>query len=149
MTLLPPDTPQEERSIAFAIEIGGVTICHLGNARVPLVPDQVDELSPIDVLIVPTGLGGSMGIDQVRQTMQDLSPRIVIPMGLSHPSGERGDTPADSGTDVAAMQSGPMESFVRRMGMDSVDPQARLVVTPSNLPDDMRVVVLTPQARRA
>ena len=152
MTPLPPDTPQEERSIAFAIEVGGVTICHLGNVKVPLVPDQVDELSPIDVLIVPTGLGGSMGIDQVRQTMQDLSPRIVIPMGLSHPPNEIADAPdvpADSGADVATVQSDPMASFVRRMGMDSADPQARLVVTPSNLPDDMRVVVLTPQARRA
>ena len=152
MTLLLPDTPQEQRSIAFAIEVGGVTICHLGNVKVPLVPDQVDELSPIDVLIVPTGLGGSMGVDQVRQTMQDLSPKIVIPMGLSHPSSEITDTPdfpADSEAAVAAVQSDPMASFVRRMGMDSVDPQARLVVTPSNLPDDMRVVVLTPQARRA
>ena len=151
MTPLPQNTPQEERSIAFAIEIGGVTICHLGNVKVPLVPDQVDELSPIDVLIVPTGLGGNMGIDQVRQTMQDLSPRIVIPMGLSHPSGETAEAPdvlADSGTDTAATQAGPMASFVRHMGMGSVDPQARLVVTPSNLPDDMRVVVLTPQASR-
>ena len=152
MTPLPPDTPQEQRSIAFSIEIGGVTICHLGNVRVPLVPDQVDELSPIDVLIVPAGLGGSLGIDQVRQTMQDLSPRIVIPMGLSHPSDGTADAPgvaADSGADIAAAQSDPMASFVRRVGMDSVEPQARLVVTPSNLPDDMRVVVLTPQARRA
>ena len=149
MTLLLPDTPQEQRSIAFAIEVGGVTICHLGNVKVPLVPDQVDELSPIDVLIVPTGLGGSMGVDQVRQTMQDLSPKIVIPMGLSHPSSEITDTPDFPADSEAAVQSDPMASFVRRMGMDSVDPQARLVVTPSNLPDDMRVVVLTPQARRA
>ena len=152
MTPLPLNTPQEQRSIAFSIEIGGVTICHLGNVRVPLVPDQVDELSPIDVLIVPIGLGGSMSIDQVRQTMQDLSPRIVIPMGLSHPSDETSDAPdvpADSGADIAAAQADPMAFFVRRMGMDSVDSQTRLVVTPSNLPDDMRVVVLTPQARRA
>ena len=154
MTPLPPDTPQEERSVAFAIEIGGVTICHLGNVKVPLVPDQVDELSPIDVLIVPTGPGGSLGLDQVRQTMQDLSPKIVIPMGLSHPTGQGTDgpeTPEDSGlqSEATPTQSDPMASFVRRMGMDSLDPQTRLVVTPSNLPDDMRVVVLTPQARRA
>ena len=147
MTPLPPDAPQEQRSIAFAIEIGGVTICHLGNVKVPLVPGQVDELSPIDVLIVPTGLGGSMGIDHVRQTMQDLSPRIVIPMGLSHPSEDTSDAP-DVPADSAVTQADPMESFVRHMGMGSVDPQARLVVTPSNLPDDMRVVVLTPQASR-
>ncbi len=155
MTPLPPDTPQERRSIAFAIEIGGVTICHLGNVKVPLVPAQTDELSPMDVLIVPVGLEGSMGVDQIRQTMQDLSPKIVIPMGLSHPTGGSADSPDAAGdgegrpeSGDTATQTGPMESFVRRMGLDSVDPQTRLVVTPANLPDDMRVVVLSPQARR-
>ena len=137
MTPLPADTPQEDRSVAFAIEIGGVTICHMGSVKSPPTPSQIDELSPVDVLLIPAGGGATMGVEQVFQTMQDLSPKIVIPMGDNVPvvAGE------------AAAQPQGMEAFVRRMGLDDVSPQPRLVVTNSNLPADMRVVVLSPRAR--
>ena len=137
MTPLPADTPQEDRSVAFAIEIGGVTICHMGSVNSPPTPSQIDELSPVDVLLIPAGGGATMGVEQVFQTMQDLSPKIVIPMGDNVPpvAGE------------AAAQPQGMEAFVRRMGLDDVSLQPRLVVTNSNLPADMRVVVLAPRAR--
>ena len=137
MTPLPADTPQEDRSVAFAIEIGGVTICHMGSVNSPPTPSQIDELSPVDVLLIPAGGGATMGVEQVFQTMQDLSPKIVIPMGDNVPPvvGE------------AAAQPQGMEAFVRRMGLDDVSLQPRLVVTNSNLPADMRVVVLAPRAR--
>jgi L-ascorbate metabolism protein UlaG (beta-lactamase superfamily) len=137
MTPLPADTPQEDRSVAFAIEIGGVTICHMGSVKSPPTPSQIDELSPVDVLLIPAGGGATMGVEQVFQTMQDLSPKIVIPMG--------DNVPAVAGE--AAAQPQGMEAFVRRMGLDDVSPQPRLVVTNSNLPADMRVVVLSPRAR--
>ena len=137
MTPLPADTPQEDRSVAFAIEIGGVTICHMGSVNSPPTPSQIDELSPVDVLLIPAGGGATMGVEQVFQTMQDLSPKIVIPMG--------DNVPAVAGE--AAAQPQGMEAFVRRMGLDDVSPQPRLVVTNSNLPADMRVVVLSPRAR--
>ena len=137
MTPLTPDTPQEMRSVAFAIEIGGVTICHMGSVKAPPTPSQIDELSPVDVLLAPAGGGETMGVEQVFQTMQDLSPKIVIPMGEYVPGG--GDEAQPQG----------MEAFVRRMGLDDVTPQPRLVVTNSNLPVDMRVVVLAPRARPA
>ncbi len=137
MTPLPADTPQEDRRVAFAIEIGGVTVCHMGSVNSPPTPSQIDELSPVDVLLIPAGGGGTMGVEQVFQTMQDLSPKIVIPMG--------DNVPAVAGE--ASAQPQGMEAFVRRMGLDDVSPQPRLVVTNSNLPADMRVVVLSPRAR--
>jgi L-ascorbate metabolism protein UlaG (beta-lactamase superfamily) len=137
MTPLPADTSQEDRSVAFAIEISGVTICHMGSVKSPPTPSQIDELSPVDVLLIPAGGGATMGVEQVFQTMQDLSPKIVIPMG--------DNVPAVAGE--AAAQPQGMEAFVRRMGLDDVSPQPRLVVTNSNLPADMRVVVLSPRAR--
>ncbi len=139
MTPLAPGTPQEQRSVAFSIELGGVTICHMGSVKVPPTPSQIDELSPVDVLLVPAGGGATMGVEQVFQTMQDLSPKIVIPMGENVPAGNGGESAQPIG----------MEAFVRRMGLDDVNPQPRLVVTNSNLPVDMRVVVLSPRARPA
>ena len=135
MTPLPSETPQERRSVAFSIEIGGVTICHLGKVAVPPTTAQVDELAPVDVLLAPVG-GSAISMDQVLQTMQDLSPRIVIPMELNRP-----------GDDSAPAMG--MEAFFKRMGLDELDPQPRLSVTANNLPADLRVVALAPQARPA
>ena len=135
MTPQPPETPLEHRNVAYAVEIDNVTICHLGDISIPLATKQIDDLSPVDVLLVPTGGGCTLEMDQVLQTMQDLDPKIVIPMHHSVP----GVNVPLQGADV----------FLRRMGLSDVQPQGRLVVTPSNLPADMRVVVLAPQARQA
>ena len=134
MTPLPPNVPQEQRSVAYCIEIGDVNICHLGDIRLPLTTRQVDDLAPIDVLLMPTGGGCTLDMDQVLQTMQDLDPKIVVPMHHSTPG--------------LAVSLESVDVFLRRMGLNEIQPQPRLVVTNSNMPSDMRVVVLAPQARQ-
>ena len=135
MTPQLPETPWEQRSVAYAIEIDRVNICHLGDISAPLSPVQIDELSPVDVLLVPSGGGCTLEIDQVLRVLQDLDPKIVIPMHYNIP-----------GVDVPLQD---VDVFLRRMGLSEVQSQPRLVVTASNLPDDMRVVVLASQARAA
>ena len=135
MTPQLPETPREQRSVAYAMEIDRVNICHLGDISAPLTPGQIDELSPVDVLLVPTGGGCTLEIDQVLQALQDLDPKIVIPMHYNIPG--VGGSLQDVGV------------FLRRMGLSEVQSQPRLVVTASNLPEDMRVVVLASQARPA
>ncbi len=79
--------------------------------------------------------GASTDVDQVLQTMQDLAPKVVIPMHHSNP-------------EVNVPLQG-VEVFLNRMGLSEVQAQPRLSVTTSNLGADMRVVLLTPQARPA
>jgi len=133
MTGLPPDIPIEHRNVAYSVEIDRVNICHLGDIGVALTPKQVDELAPVDVLLLPTGGGCTLELDQMLQAMQDLNPKIVIPMHY----GIEGMNLPIQGVDV----------FLRSMGLDDVQPQPRLVVTSANLPADRRVVLLSPQAR--
>ena len=133
MTPLAPEAPREQRNVAYSIEIDDVNICHLGDIAVPLTTRQVDELVPVDVLLVPTGGGCTLELDQILQMMQDLGPKIVIPMHYNIPE-----------INVPLQE---VEVFLRRMGLSEVQPQPRLVATASNLPADMRVVQLAPQAR--
>ena len=135
MTPLQPESPREQRNVAYSIEIDDVNICHLGDITLPLTTRQVDELAPVDVLLVPTGGSCTLELDQVLQMMQDLGPKIVIPMHHSTP-----------GVGVPLQD---VDVFLRRMGLSEVAPQPRLVATASNLPADMRVVMLAPQARVA
>ena len=135
MTPQLPETPLEQRSVAYTMEIDGVNICHLGDISAPLSPGQINELSPVDVLLVPAGGGCTLEIDLVLQTLQDLGPKIVIPMHYNIPG---------VGVTLQAV-----DVFLRRMGLSEVQAQPRLVATSSNLPEDMRVVLLAPQARLA
>ena len=133
MTPLGEGQPLEERSVAFTIEIGSINVCHLGDISVPMNTRLIDELKPVDVVLVPTGGHCTLDVDQVYQTLQDLDPKVVIPMHFKTP-----------GVNV---EVDPIDNFVRRMGLDAVQPQPRLVVTTTNLGTDMRVVVMTSQGR--
>lgn len=135
MTPLAPETPRQQRNVAYVIQIGNVHICHLGDIAVSLTPKQKDDLLPVDVLLVPTGGGCTLELDRVLQTVQDLDPKIVIPMHYGLP-------------EVAVPLQG-VDVFLRRMGISDAQPQPRLVVTASNLPTDLRVVLMSPQARPA
>ncbi|MDA1128290.1 MAG: MBL fold metallo-hydrolase [Chloroflexi bacterium] len=133
MTPLAEDQPREERNVAFTIEIGGIKICHLGDLSVPLTTRLIDELKPVDMVLVPTGGHCTLDVDHVYQTLQDLDAKIVIPMHYK--------------TDGINVDVDNIDNFVRRMGLDAVQPQPRLVVTAANLGTDMRVVVMTSQGR--
>ena len=135
MTALPPESPQQQRNVAYSIELDGVNICHLGDIALPLTTRQVDELAPVDVLLVPTGGGCTLNLDQVLQIMQDLEPKIVIPM--------------HHGINGGGVSLQDVDVFLRRMGLSEIQPQPRLVATTSNLPADMKVVLLAPNAKAA
>ncbi len=130
MTPLPPGVPQGQRNVAYTIEMSGVNVCHLGDLALPMTTRQVDELKPVDVALVPAGGHCTISLDQALQTIQDLDPRIVIPMHYAH--GQTG-----------AALDGP-ETFLRLLGQDAPQPQPRLVVTTGNLPADLRVNLLSP-----
>ena len=133
MTPLGEDTPQEQRNVAYSIEIDGISICHLGDISSPLTTRQVDDLKPVDLLFVPIGGRCTLDIDQVYQTLQDLDPKIVIPMHYE--------------TTGVKVELNGLDPFVRRMGLELSQPQPRVVVTTGNLPTDMRITTMTVQSR--
>ncbi|HLF03716.1 MAG TPA: MBL fold metallo-hydrolase [Dehalococcoidia bacterium] len=135
MTPLAPGAPQEQRNVAYSISLDGVNICHLGDINMPITPRQVEELSPADVLLVPLGGGCTLELEEVLKVMENLAPKIVIPMHYRIPG-------------VSVPLQG-LEGFLRRMGTGQTEPQPRLSVTPSNLPEDLRIVLLAPQSRQA
>ena len=133
MTPLEDDQPRDQRNVAFSIEIGAITVCHLGDISVPMSTRMIDELKPVDVVLVPIGGQCTLDVDKIYQTLQDLDAKIVIPMHYK--------------TEGLNVEIDPIDNFVRRMGIDEIQPQPRLVVTPASLGTDMRVVVMTSQAR--
>ncbi|MCH8161155.1 MAG: MBL fold metallo-hydrolase [Chloroflexi bacterium] len=71
----------------FVIETGGLRIAHLGDfGELELTADQLDDLGAIDVLLIP--VGGVFTIDAAGATaiVEQIGPRMVIPMHFGTPS---------------------------------------------------------------
>ena len=130
MTPLPDGLPHEQRNVAYTIELDGVSVCHLGDLSRPPTTRQLDDLKPVDVVLIPAGGHCTVSMDHALQVVQDLDPKIVVPMHFGH--GQEG-VPLDG-----------VEPFLRRLSVDEAQPQPRLVVTPGNLPSDLRVNVMSP-----
>ena len=130
MTPLPDGVPHQQRNVAYTIVMDGIGVCHLGDLARPLTARQADELKPVDVALVPAGANCTLSLDQALQTIQDLDPKVVVPMHYGH------------GQDGVTLEG--VEAFLRRLGIDEAQPQPRLVVSSSNLPSDLRVNLLAP-----
>ena len=130
MTPLVEGAPYKHRNVAYTIELDGVSVCHLGDLSRPMTTRQLDDLKPVDVVLMPAGGHCTVSMDHALQVVQDLDPRIVVPMHFGH--GQEG-VPLDG-----------VEPFLRRLSVDEAQPQPRLVVTQGNLPSDLRVNLMAP-----
>jgi L-ascorbate metabolism protein UlaG (beta-lactamase superfamily) len=123
--------PQGKRNTAYLIQMENLRLCHLGDVSNVLSTRQVEELTPVDILFLPAGGICTVDIPQAVEMVQSLEPRIVIPMHYELPSLE--------------VELRGLDIFLREMGLGDVQPQARLNVSTSSLPQEMRVVILDPQ----
>lgn len=133
MTPLNEGQPQGERNVAYSIVMDNVNVCHLGDITAPLTTRQAEELQPVDVLLAPAGGGCTLDLERILQLMQDLDPKIVIPMHYRIPG--------------SAAELGELDAFLRLMGVSESQPRRSLTVTTGNLPANMQVTVLEPRAR--
>lgn len=68
------------KNIVFVIEVDGIRVCHLGDLGHILTEEQIQEIGHVDILLIP--VGGFYTIDdrQAVKVMEQLKPKIAIPM---------------------------------------------------------------------
>lgn len=112
------------------LEADGLRVCHCGDLGHVLTPAQVEGAGRVDVLLLPVGGHFTIDAAEATQVMQQLQPRITIPMHFKTP---KVDFPI-----------APVEKFlagktnVRRPG------GSELQVTAGSLPSAPEIVVLDP-----
>lgn len=119
---------------AYTIEAEGVTICHLSDLGHKLSGEQAEELSSVDILMVP--VGGHFTIDgaTAAEVVSQLEPRIVIPMHYQI-----------DGLNVGETLDG-LEPFMKALGQESWETRPSFKVGAKDaMPADMKVVVLEPR----
>ncbi len=71
---------QRGANIIFCFTMDGVRVCHLGDLGHQLDADQVQQIGPLDVLLVPVGGLYTIDCRQAAAVTAALRPRVVVPM---------------------------------------------------------------------
>lgn len=116
------------KNTIYLFDFEGLTVCHLGDLGQVPTQSQVEDLSDIDILLVPVGSHTTINVAEASEVISLLEPRVVIPM--HYRTEAMGKSPLDS-----------VERFLKVMGVKGT-PQESLKVTKSTLPDDTQVVLL-------
>ena len=112
----------------FTFRAEGLTLCHLGDLSDNLSPIQVDELNQTEVLFVPAGGNCTIDASKAIRFIRLIEPRIVIPIHY--------------GMEGLNVELDPLEKLLHELGVTEYATQSRLSITSSNLPGELRVVVL-------
>ena len=70
-----------EMNLVFCWTMDGMHICFLGNIQGPLSGSQLSEIGTVDVLFLPVGLPASLSDAERSQLIEQLHPRVIVPMG--------------------------------------------------------------------
>ena len=120
---------EAEAATLYLFGFDALTVCHLGALDQVPTSSQVEELTDIDVLLVPIGGQGTLGAAQASEVISLLEPRVVIPMAYSLPD-----------------KDGALERFLKVTGAGPAEPEEILRITRSRLPDETQVALLAPRS---
>jgi len=116
------------KNTVYLIEMDEITVCHLGDLGHALSSEQVEEMSGVEVLMVPVGGLCTIDAAAAAEVVRLLEPRVIIPMHFK--------------TDAVPFDLEPVANFLKEMGMKQISPEPGLSLTKSTLPHETRVVVL-------
>ena len=68
------------KGAAFVFDLGTLCIAHLGDLSQKLSPEQLKQIGKVDVALTPIGGWRTMAPDLAREVLEQLKPKIAIPM---------------------------------------------------------------------
>src|SRR5581483_1940842 len=72
--------PESGRNVAYVIELEDLRVGHLGGIGHVPTSAQLEEMSNVDILLVPVGGGESLAAPPAAETVSLIEPKLVIPM---------------------------------------------------------------------
>lgn len=116
------------KNTVYVLELEGMVFCHLGTLGHLPTEEQLEQITNIDVLMIPVGGGNTINAAEASEVISTIEPHIVIPM---HYKVGAIDNDLDG-----------LETFSKEMGLTDLSPQERLNLKPSDLPEGTKVVIL-------
>jgi len=131
--------PQESklgRNIAFFFDFGSFTVGHLGDLGEIPSQKQVEDVTEVDVLLVPVSGERTLDTSKVTEVISMLEPKLVIPMHYRHP----GLAPK------LAEKLEPVDKLLKELGVSDPEEVSTLKISRSGLPDETKVILLEPSS---
>ncbi len=124
-----PDEPRAINTV-FVLEVERIAACHLGLLSARLTSQALQMVGSVDILFSPANGDGVLGVEEAAAAIRQIDPKIVVPIYYAE-NGSGPDSPM-------------IKKLVSEIGVPVGDPVPRLTISRSNLPTEMRVVVLRP-----
>lgn len=124
----PAGDPSASREVntVYVIDAEGVVVCSLGSPGAPPDARAMQQLGQIDVVLVRSD-NSAIDTDDFATVLRNLEPRVVVPTGY------------DSKKDAP---DALLSQLLNELGVKAAEPQARLTLTRSSLPDERTAVLL-------
>lgn len=83
--IIKKDEKNAGKNIIYLIEMDDIRILHLGDLNTSLTEEDRDKFDGIDVLIIPVGEENTLKINKAVEIINQVEPKIVIPMHYNLP----------------------------------------------------------------
>ncbi len=115
----------------YKVEADGLVFCHLGDfGQQELTSEQTEALEKIDILMIPTGGGDTIEGSVAQKIVNQIEPKIVIPMSFHLPQLKE--------------KLEPVDKFLKAMGQEKKEPEPVIKIKPEKLPPETSIMVLKP-----
>lgn len=125
--------PGRGENTIFTWNLGGINFCHLGDLGEVLSQEQISQIGPVDVLLIPVGGYYTIDATQATQVLEALKPKIVVPMHYR--------TPALSASIANVLA--PVDDFLQGKEKHLESGKHRVTLKKETLPQTTQVLVMT------
>jgi L-ascorbate metabolism protein UlaG (beta-lactamase superfamily) len=115
-------------NVVYVYEIDGLRVCHVGDLGHLLSKAQVEEIGKVDVLLIPVGGTFTLDAEGAAAVVEQLSPKVTIPMHFKTPA--------------VSMPIDPVDKFLEKVGGGEQMDSTTIEITPENLGEKPRVIIL-------
>lgn len=113
---------KKKKNTIFVFVVEGKTICHLGGLTEMVSSEELEKIGEIDILMVPVGGESVLDSKKALEIVDEIEPRIVIPMSYKLPGIEE---------DFAEV-----DQFKEIMGKKDIEEVEKLELGKSKLPQE-------------
>lgn len=127
----PADDPSVSHEIntAYVIDADGVLVCSTGGLGSSPDTASMQQLGKVNVLLLDPEQSPMSG-DDLAATVRNFEPDVVVPSGYDSSSGKPGPL---------------LSSLLAELGVKNLEPQARVTLSKSSLPESRTTILLAPQ----
>jgi len=120
------DAGPKDRHTIYKVETENVSIAHLGSLNRELTDDEMDQLQNIDILMVPVGGGDVLTPKKAVEVINQIEPRIIIPMYYNLPN-------------IKQKLTG-VEAFTKELSIYKSEEGNKLKVSRKDLPEEDTII---------